>query len=392
MFPNAVAIALAALLLVSPTAAAGQDPPPPPTTTPPPQEPPPPPQPQTLPQLSGSKALNPDISVNGNFVGAIGKNDVAPRSLLDLTEVELAFQAAVDPYARADFFLAASEEGVEIEEGFITFTTLPGNLLLKVGKMRAQFGKANTLHTHSHPAIDRPLILENLLGSDEGLADAGLSLSHIVNNPVLFLELTGEVYRGSSELFQTPEKSRPGYVARARAYKDLSEASNLDLGASFAYGPVDVSEHLSNPIDSLDEDAVLEPVFGNRRLFGIDVTYRYRPLQRTLYRKLNLRTELIWSRQALVEDLRSSAFGMYVLGEYQFARRWFIGGRIDRAERALDSSLDDTAGSVFLTFWPSEFSQIRGQFRRLAYAEGVKANEFLFQFNFSIGAHAAHVF
>ena len=45
-----------------------------------------------------------------------------------------------------------------------------------------------------------------------------------------------------------------------------------------------------------------------------------------------------------------------------------------------------------LTYWPSEFSQIRGQYRRTNYFDGIKANEFLFQMNFAIGAHAAHVF
>ena len=45
-----------------------------------------------------------------------------------------------------------------------------------------------------------------------------------------------------------------------------------------------------------------------------------------------------------------------------------------------------------VTFWPSEFSQVRGQFRRTRSAEGVTANEALFQFLFSIGAHGAHIF
>jgi hypothetical protein len=367
-------------LLCLPAIAAGQEPPPPP----------PPPQPQTLAPVSTSKALNPDISVNGNFVGAFGKNEMFPRSLFDLSEVEIAFQAAVDPYARADFFIAAGEEGVEVEEGFITFTTLPGNLLLKAGKMRAQFGKVNTLHTHSLPSIDRPLILENLLGSEEGLADAGLSLSHIVNNPVLFLELTGEVYRGGSELFSSPEKSRPSYGARARAYRDLTEASNLDFGASLAYGPVDLSEDF--PI-LLDPDRPeIQPVFGDRRLIGVDVTYRYRPLQGVLYRRLNLRSELVWSRQDVPDAPHAAAFGMYAIGEYQFARRWVAAARFDRSDRALVPDLTDTAASLMLTFWPTEFSQVRGQYRRTKYGEGVIANEFLVQFNFSIGAHAAHVF
>ena len=39
---------------------------------------------------------------------------------------------------------------------------------------------------------------------------------------------------------------------------------------------------------------------------------------------------------------------------------------IDR-KYALDAALRDNGGSVFLTFWPSEFSQIRGQYRHTRY-------------------------
>jgi hypothetical protein len=83
---------------------------------------------------------------------------------------------------------------------------------------------------------------------------------------------------------------------------------------------------------------------------------------------------------------------MYASGEYQFARRWFGGARYDWSERNYDTSLVDKGPSLVLTYWPSEFSQIRGQYRRTRYAEDVTANEFLFQFLFSIGAHGAHVF
>ena len=83
---------------------------------------------------------------------------------------------------------------------------------------------------------------------------------------------------------------------------------------------------------------------------------------------------------------------MYVSGEYQFAQRWFAGGRYDQSQRATDSQLTDRAGSLVMTYWPSEFSQIRGQYRRTRYGEGVTANELLFQFLFAIGAHGAHSF
>jgi hypothetical protein len=80
--------------------------------------------------------FNPDMAVIGNFIGAAGNNSIEPMPALRLNEAEASFQAVVDPYARADFFLSASPDGLEVEEGFITFPTLPGGLLMKVGKMR----------------------------------------------------------------------------------------------------------------------------------------------------------------------------------------------------------------------------------------------------------------
>ena len=99
----------------------------------------------------------------------------------------------------------------------------------------------------------------------------------------------------------------------------------------------------------------------------------------------------MWSRRGQ-ETGDVSAFGMYVSGDYQFARRWFGGVRFDRSDRANDARLVDKGSSLVVTYWPSEFSQIRGQYRRTTYAEGVTSNEALFQFLFSIGAHGAHVF
>lgn len=52
----------------------------------------------------------------------------------------------------------------------------------------------------------------------------------------------------------------------------------------------------------------------------------------------------------------------------------------------------DDGASAVLTFWPNEFSQVRGQYRHTAYAGGIKANELLLQLLFSIGAHGAHTF
>jgi len=162
---------------------------------------------------------------------------------------------------------------------------------------------------------------------------------------------------------------------------------------SFSWGPTDFLSGVPVAAAQTDgEEIVAPPVELGKRLIGVDLAFRYRPLARAIYRRLNLRTELIWSHQERAAETPVKAFGYYVMGEYQFARRWYIGARGDRSGRVLDGDAVDTGASVFLTFWPTEFSQIRSQYRWTKYAEDVSGNEFLFQFNFSIGAHGAHIF
>jgi hypothetical protein len=116
-----------------------------------------------------SKVLNPDISVIGDFLGAVGRDPGRDVPTLELHEAEVGFQAIIDPYARGDFFLSFGQEGVALEEGYITFTSLPGGFVAKVGKMRSAFGVVNTLHTHNLPWTDRPLVTEHLVGGEDGI-------------------------------------------------------------------------------------------------------------------------------------------------------------------------------------------------------------------------------
>jgi hypothetical protein len=345
---------------------------------------------------AGSKVFNPDIAVIGDFLGAAGRNRENPSPAMEMHESEASFQAIVDPYARADFFISFGEEGVDLEEGYLTLTTLPGGLLTKVGKMRSAFGKVNTLHNHVLPWTDRPLVTQNLVGGEDGIADAGISVARLIPNPWIFLEATGQVFRGDSgpeeqPLFRSGKPGNLSYVGHLRGYHDLTESTNIDLGLSYAYGHNDADPR---NIGLLTTD-----------LFGVDATLRWRPLQRSIYHSFVGRSEWIRSRREQplgrperirrggeVPVGRETADGFYVSGDYQFARRWYAGARFDRSGRATDGSLRDTGGSFLMTFWPSEFSQMRGQYRRTNYAQGPTANEFLFQFQFSIGAHGAHPF
>ena len=331
--------------------------------------------------VAGSKVFNPDMAVIGDFLGAAGRNPVNPTPSLEMHESELSLQAVVDPYARADFFLSFGQEGVNLEEGFLTLTDLPGGLLTKVGKMRAAFGKVNTLHNHVLPWTDRPLVTQNLVGGEDGIDDAGISVARLIPNPWLFLEATGQVFRGDSgDLYKSSKRSDLSYVGHLRGYQDITESSNIDLGLSYSRG------HNDAGLDVADV-----PTDFKTQLYGIDATFRWKPLQRSIYHSFIGRTEWIWSRRDQPTGLQRSN-GFYVSGDYQVGRRWFTGVRYDRSDRATDASLFDTGGSFIVTYWPSEFSQVRTQYRRTNYALGPAANEFLFQFQFSIGAHGAHTF
>jgi hypothetical protein len=332
--------------------------------------------------VAGSKIFNPDMAVIGDFLGAAGRNVVAPQPALEMHESEASFQAVVDPYARADFFISFGESGVNLEEGFLTFTSLPGGLLTKVGKMRAAFGKVNGLHNHVLPWTDRPLVINNLVGGEDGIDDAGFSVARLIPNPWMFLEATGQIFRGDAgeTLFRSSERGDLSYVGHLRGYQDLSESTNVDLGLSYSRG-----HNPSGIVDGVDLGRF------TTGLWGVDATLRWRPLQRSIYHSFIGRTEVVWSNREQPGGVQKS-MGYYVSGDYQLDRRWFVGVRYDRSNRAENASLLDAGQSLVLSYWPSEFSQVRGQYRRTQYADGPTANELLFQFQFAIGAHGAHPF
>ena len=344
-------------------------------------------QTQTFGGASGNaKLLNPDISLIGDFIGITGHNQVSPGRSLEMHESEVGMQAIIDPYARADAFLSFGETGVNVEEAYVTFTSLPAGLLLKVGKKRADFGKVNTIHNHALPFIDRPLVTNNLVGGEDGIDDAGLFLSRFLPAPEnWFLEGSAEVLRGdSADVFQASRREDVSVVGHLRAYRDLTESTNLDLGLSYARGHNNLgSNFLTN-------------------LYSGDATIRWKPLRRAIYNSFLFRTELVWSARDQFSPVvptrfqTQHAFGMYSSAEYRVNRRWTIGGRFDRSGHSTDARLTDSGFSGILTYWPSEFSQIRGQYRfgHLATTptDFSNANEFLFQFLFVMGAHGAHPF
>jgi hypothetical protein len=366
---------VAALLLAAAGALAQEAPAPTPTPTPEPAPTPAPaPAPAAAPMVNPT-FFNPAIAVIGNFLATAGRDPVQPSPSFQVRESEVSLQAVVDPYARADLFISFNNDGVEVEEAFVTFLHLPWQTQLKAGKFKIQFGKINTLHLHVLPWADEPLPIDNILLSPDTWADEGISVSKIIALPGdTFSEAYGQVLRGSATpLFDAPSKSDLTFNGQYRVFRDFGDDHNLEMGFSYAHGYNGTS------------------VTNTTSLQNAHLVYRWKPLQGRPYRSFILRSEYFWSQREQPGG-KQDAQGFFVGGDYQLGRRWFTGVRYEFSDRAVDAALRDKGVAATLTFMPSEFSMLRAEYRYRDYAPGIRANEGLFQIQFAIGAHGAHPF
>jgi hypothetical protein len=337
--------------------------------------PPPAETPAAAPPGSASIA-NPATSVIGWFQAAAGNDRRTQENAFDLREAEVALQAAVDPYAKADFILSFSPEtGVDVEEAYLTWLSLPLGGQAKIGKFRADFGKFNRTHAGETPFADRPLSTL-AFGGEEGLATTGLSLTAMLPTS-FYWDVTGNVGTapapGENTVWAAYEGTDLLWLGRTSAFLDLSEASNLNLGVSYAQAPSD-----SSLIAEGDHAA----------LAGADVTFRWKNPRRSIYRSLTVQSEFTREQgSASGAPSRSGWFG-YAL--YQFARRWKLGARYDSTERTTTPEREHGLLGL-LQFQPSEFSVISLQARRIHddYTDTDGDAVFL-KWTFNIGPHGAH--
>jgi hypothetical protein len=322
---------------------------------------------------------NPNMSVIGDFRAAYFSP--AQRHFdTEFHEAEIAFQSVVDPYARADFFLsvapdpATGEFGIELEEGYLTTLSLPAQLQLKAGKFRSTFGKINNIHPHALPYIDMPSVYANYLG-EEGLNDAGISLSWLVPNPLdFFQELTFEATQGpaENESFTTSAFDRYLYLAHLKNFWDLTPNATLELGLSGAVGP---------------NHAAFNSVIG-----GVDLTYKWKPLRLNAYKSLVLQAEALWSRKKIAANTEVKSWGAYGLVTYQLKNRLFFTGRFDYSNLPDNAAFVERAYSGTLGWLATEFQKAELEFKTTSSNSFSRTTQVLLRSVFVIGAHGAHAY
>lgn len=377
---------------------------------------------------ASGNAFNPNISVIGDFVGNAGPMGDSKANKFSLREAELGLQATVDPYARADFFVAFPDgEKVELEEGYLTLLALPFGIRARGGKFLANFGRLNMIHSHELPQVNAPLALTAFLGA-EGLKDTGVEISRSFAPLGIFTEISYSLLNGlgaeeeaeavttnvtdvnanvTTVTVKTDAAAAPrrgnsfAHVSRIRFYQDLTDATNVELGFS---------------------GALHEPQEGKKqaKLGGVDFTLRWKPVKEGLYHSFIWRSEFLYSARRLpaARDVLTGAIatperelcrrGAYSYVEIQPLQRWKFGLRGDYVEspEAQNTVITYPDGSTrtfevsttralapYITFTLSEFNRLRLQYeyQNTSTARENEHRVFL-QWTFILGAHGAHPF
>ena len=316
----------------------------------------------------------PDISAIGSFAAAWNDYDVAtlsprsgpyaPSNQLEFIfqELELSLRAVVDPYARADIYVALGADGASVEEAFVTTTSLPAGLQVKAGQIRSPFGRINAQHPHTWDFVDGPLAAERLV-ADGALVGPGVDLSWLAPLP-WFAEL--HVGAQSTAPVGGVQRRLTG-IARLAQFFPLGEETTLGVGLSGGVRDEGASEV--------------------RALGGADLYVRWRPpATRTA---VTLQGELFGRR--FTDSTAGTRWGGYTQLFWRTGPNGGLGVRYDQAPVAGTGGFERRYSGV-ATWFLSEFQRLRLQVAHDVRIGGRTGLEALLQAEFGIGAHGAHPF
>ncbi len=348
---------------------------------------------------------------------------------------------------------ADSETFTEVEEAWLETVSLPWNLKLRGGQMFTEFGRLNPTHVHSWDFVDVPLVNGRFLGAD-GQRNPGGFISWLTPTP-FYSELFLSVQNSSgvtASSFRAPEAGEGGHHHGAESevpfgYRhpdndrgvnsfsdllltpryvvsfDLTDTQTLVLGGSAAFGPNNVGA---------EGDTRTE-------IYGADLTWKWTsPKQTGGFPFVKWQSEVMWRNidagafdwdedadglvsEGEIEDLDTGLpavmaaetlndFGFYTQLVYGFRKGWSAGVRydwLDRDDGAYElrnlafegkqlgrDPLRDARWRVSpaLTWYPTEFSKLRLQYNYDDRRDIGVDHSVWFQFEFILGAHAAHKF
>jgi len=309
-----------------------------------------------------------------------------------LQELEIAFQAVVDPFFRADVFLTIPNlRALEVEEAVVTTTSLPAGFQVRAGIFRSAFGRQNGQHLHLQDFTRRPLINEAFLGVD-GLRSPGVQVSWLFPT-AFFLQLSAEAFSVARPeepahltSFGGGKRTNLTYTTELKVFVPATQALSLYGGINAAFGKS------TYPRDG-----------ASTSLEGVDLYLKYKPPN-----VVGGYFSLAWTTEYFLRQVQPLAAaetvaqdgGLYTQLVFQLARQWLLGVRQDFLgvpQSTLQPRVQRT--SVSLTFVTSEFARLRlyGERETTPAAgqsifSGPECYAAYLQLEVAIGAHGAHPF
>jgi hypothetical protein len=330
-----------------------------------------------------------------------------------IPNAELALDGNVDPYFKGftNIVYKLDEKGetsVELEEMFAITTALPGNLQLKAGQFFTEFGRQNNQHPHAWMFIDQPLVMNRMFGP-EGLRSQGARLSWLLPTSFYTEAMVGVLNSAGGATFSF----------RSDESGEIHGGVPIDRGVS-GLGDLLVVPRIATSFDPTETQTVLMGVSGafgpnnsgpNARtaIYGADLYWKWKSA--TAFQGfpfVSWQTEAMLrhydaaARQAPEPGVTLRAESLRDQGVYS-QLLWGIKPRIVAGLRgdlvsgnpaAFDTEAreDRYRVSPNFTWYPTEFSKLRLQYnfdhRKLIGND----HSLWLQFEFIMGAHAAHKF
>lgn len=342
-------------------------------------------------QPQSANVFNPRVTAFGNFIGRFDNQQIALAEgariddRFNLREVEIDLRAAIDPWADG-FLIVAIESEIPnefvtgIEEGYLVLkklpllNTTPLGLKLKAGRYRPEFGRFNKIHLHDLPHTSYPRALQTFLG-EEGFLQNGLSAQFFLPSPGASntLEATIDVLNGGNiPIAAENAADHLAGLAHVKWFWDLASGHDLELGASGYWGKAGGEDGLRS------------------KLYGVDLTYKWRPKTHGEWHSFLIGGELYWTSINVPDDSQPQRrpLGFYAWSQYQFNRRTYLGVRAEMTEALTGAKLQTQAYAAFLSYYTTEFLRLRLGFEHVesevAY-DGL--NSAFLEINFVFGSH-----
>ena len=275
----------------------------------------------------GLQALNPEISVTGDFLFSSRKDTTSENNNdFDFRNLGIHVESWLDPYTRFKSALEFHEDDTELGEAYITLYNISDDLNLTLGKFRQQFGVVNRWHKHGLDQVDFPLALRKIFG-EGGLNQSGLSLDWLMppagNSSQ---QLTFQLTDGSnSRLFGENSRNRPSILAHYKNYRDISKDTYLEWGLTALSGWNDKWDLVGGAEQS---DSKMTTAL------GADLTILWEPTEKMRYRNVEWRSEVYLLNKRLLAPDNSgvdniNAWGLYSYLQSKVSRTIDIGIRGD---------------------------------------------------------------